>query len=566
MAEQDLSKIHITLDSKLIDEHVDAFLPDELVFKAQLVPRIIHERGPFVDINESDLIKEIASLNAQQNSDNDVDMDQDDHDNLEETPDDDDQLINVNETFTKNKIEALKFISTALNESSLALDFVSLLISCVRPAAGTISMSQHLKKFVPPGSLNSDIVNQVTTPQERELRMKNEKIIGQGWKLSSLESSSNKLRDSSIRLSEEILKEKTFWDTIKKNFNNKEILYKTRDKSTGKRIFAVKYGYEDSGSTYKIQGNAILKTTDNNHRIDFVPLNSVSGSEKKLLRVRILKKQNNDDEFTIFGESKIDENFSQDDSIRSQISKARYFIFEEELFNQLIEEANHLLAFNVSVENESKFSINLIDEIIEFEYIEFDETKSPNEQPSNFDKTENSRAELITTYLRLMLTIKYKKNLESKRQPLVVKNSNQYRYQTTPSSLILRPLIGHFKHEQSLKKIRHLIKDLISNVDNSSFKIYKYCNIKKKEYETDSFKRISKPPLSKFKLLIGDSLTIEVVLSSLDYLNQKIHISAHKIEDLFGEGKKKLIDVDFEDLIQVEECLEWIIEEYKNQE
>lgn len=508
-------------------------------------------------------MKEIEALTAESTGSalNDESTEKTDVEGLDES---EEQSINTNEEFFKNKNESLRYISTALNESSLALDFVSLLISCVRPAAGTISMSQHLKKFVPPGSLNSDIVNRNITPQEREAQFKEEKVIGQGWKLSSLENSAQKLRDSSARLSEEILKEKTFWDTIKKNFNNKEILYKTRDKSSGKRIFAVKYGYEDSGSTYKVQGSAVLKPTKNNQQIEFVPLNNVSGAERKLLRVRILAKQNNDDEFSIIGESKIDEKFSNDESIRSQIAKARYFIFEEELFNQLIGEASSLIAFNVKVESESKISIGLQDESIEIEYVEYDEETSPTEEPVT-ERPANSRAELIATYLRLMLTVKYKKNLESKKQPIVVKTSNSHRLPSA-YSLILRPLVGHFKHEQSLKKLYHLIKDISSSITDSTFTLTKYANITKKENEQDAFKRIFTTPLSKFSLTVSESLKIDVTLSSLDFLNQFIHVTAFKAEDLFGDDQKKVLDVDFEDYRQVEECLVWLIEEYKTKD
>lgn len=517
-----------------------------------------------MNLSESDLKKEVELLSGDSDM-KDTENDAEDQTEVERLEEVDDQSGNTNEEFFKNKNESLRFISTALNESSLALDFVSLLISCVRPAAGTISMSQHLKKFVPPGSLNSDIVKKSITPQEREAQLRKEKIVGQGWKLTSLENSAQKLRDSSARLSEEVLKEKTFWDKIKKNFNNKEILYKTRDKVTGKRIFAVKYGYEDSGSTYKVQGSAVLKPTKNNQQIDFVPLNNASGGERKLLRVRVMAKQNNDDEYSIVGESKIDEKFGSDESIRSQIEKARYFIFEEELFNQLIEEANTLIAYNVKVENESKLSIKLNDEIIDIEYVEYDEGKSPSQEPF-IERPENSRAELVATYLRLMLTVKYKKNLEAKKQPVVVKNSNQNRLLPSAYSLILRPLVGHFNHKQSLKKLYHLIKDISKSVPDSSFTLTKFANVSKKENEQDPFSRIFTPPLSKFSLTVNESLKIDIFLNSLDFLNQIVHVTAYQAEDLFGDDQKKVLDVDFEDYRQVEECLEWLIEEYKTED
>lgn len=525
------------------------FCRDKLTLP-QLLPRIIHERGQFTNITESSLEQELRGDSSL--PDEDTNMEETDL-NSESYPNTSTQTsTTTNEEFYKKKNEVLKHISIALNESSLALDFVSLLISCVRPAAGTISMSSHLKKFVPPGSLNADKVSVQITPEQREDMYKEQKNVGQGWKLSSLESSSTNLRSASARLCEEVQRERVFWDTIKKNFNEKEILYKTRDKTSGKRLFAVKYGYEDSGSTYRITGNAMLKPLQDD-RIEFVPLSSRGGGVKRIVRVRILRKEENDDDYSIVGESRTDGGFANDDSIKTRIEKARFFIFEEELFSQLIDEATGLIAYNVKAESESKISIGLQDETIEIEHVEYEEDNVDNGDRA--PKPEDDRAEMCVTFLRLMLTVKHKKNLESKKQLTVIKASSSSRNLMKPYSLILRPLVGHFIHEHMIQLLYSMVKNLLHNLDGAQFKLRRYINLNKEELKKDPMKRISEPAVSKFTLKVPQKLKIVLELNSFDLVNFRVNTTT------FVSGKK-VLESTFEDIRQIEECLEWLIADY----
>lgn len=499
-----------------------------------MLSRIIHERGSVVNITESELENEIQSP---------VDPQQGETSELEEEVGTVSEA-SQNEKFYRDKNEVLKHIGIALNESSLSLDFVSLLISCVRPAAGTISMSAHLKKFIPPGSLNSDIVANGATERSKEEKYRDEKMIGQGWKLSSLETSSETLHNAGARLSEEVHREKLFWDVIKKNFNNKEILYKTRDKHSGKRLFAVKYGYEDSGSNYKVKGNALLKPVDDH--LEFIPMGNANNGVNKVVRVRIIGKQDGEDDVSILGESKVEGKFQNDGTIRSQIEKARFFIFEEELFTQLSDEAVGLVAYNLKVESEDKMTIEAQEHTIEIEYVDYEESE---EQDSIQQRPENTRAELFATYLRLMLSLRHKANLESKKQPQVLKSATSIRSQSKPQSPILKPLAGHFKHEEAVQQLYGLLHTLAKE-HGGVLKLKRYSNVK----GDDAFERILKAPMTTFQIHVRD-LRVTLVLDSYDFVNTRIHIRA------FNRGKTQL-NIDFEELVQLEECLVWLIEMY----
>ena len=518
----------------------------------QLIKRIIHEHHPFVNITEHDLELEINGKDVATPSPQSLD------DGAEGSDVDTGPLSvsSQNERFYKDKNEALKHISMALNESSLSLDFVSLLISCVRPAAGTISMSAHLKKFVPPGSFNSDLVQSTVTPQAKEEQFKEEKIIGQGWKLSSLEASSDTLHNAGARLSEEVHREKIFWDTIKKNFNNKEILYKTRDKVTGKRVFAVKYGYADSGSTYRVKGSVMLKPMDGS--LELVPI--VEGKKtvvdgNRVVRVRIWGKRDGEDELIGESKSRMDEKLKSDGSIRSKIEKLRYFIFEEELFNQLMDEAVGLIAYNVKIESETKISIESHDEMIEVEYVEYVDEAEDEDTSMNgvTERSENNRAELFATYLRLMLTLKHKENLESKSQPTVLKSSNT-RTLLKPYSLLLKPLVGRFRHQDAADGVYNLLKTLTTA--ESKLQVKKYCNITTDQLKQDPFKKISTPGLTAFQARFTGALTVRVDVDSFDFVNYVIHTKAT------FQGKP-VLSTKFEDVAQLEECLKWLMDVYK---
>src|SRR5579862_1910747 len=84
---------------------------------------------------------------------------------------------------------------TAYEESSLAQDFISLLLSSVRPAAGGASMSAALKQAVPVGALAGVRVVPQQPPAE-------DFTVSVGWKKSALEGASRTLSEAADRLAE----------------------------------------------------------------------------------------------------------------------------------------------------------------------------------------------------------------------------------------------------------------------------------------------------------------------------------------------------------------------------
>ena len=152
---------------------------------AELIPRILFQRKSFLNITEESLQQEIDNQDSLNEVSGEGELTQEDEKNN-----------NNLEKIQSLKHELAQNIGLALNETSLSLDFVSLLISVVKPNLSKSTMSPHLSKTVPIGSLNSDRLQ-----NNDDLNTQDEKIpaIGQGWKYESINKVQGLLKTSSTK-------------------------------------------------------------------------------------------------------------------------------------------------------------------------------------------------------------------------------------------------------------------------------------------------------------------------------------------------------------------------------
>ncbi|CAI5757579.1 unnamed protein product [Candida verbasci] len=220
----------------LDENHIDPFIQDEDKLKLEeLIPRILMTRKSFLNVTEESLSEELKNPNLQP-------------ENIQETTQEEEQDVDL---FNKQKFELTKSINSALNETTLSLDFISLLIASVKPNVGKSTMSPHLQKLVKPTSLNSDkLTKDETTTSKSSTR------IGQGWKIDSLNKIITMFKDSSISLSEQTNKEHNYWNSINFVVSNNEALFKINEPE---KSIGIKYGYGDSGSSYYDDGLGILR-------------------------------------------------------------------------------------------------------------------------------------------------------------------------------------------------------------------------------------------------------------------------------------------------------------------
>jgi hypothetical protein len=100
-------------------------------------------------------------------------------------------------------------------EAYYALDFVSLLLSKEMPRQAEQTLSQHLKQFVPPGSL--DLVRVQAPPLQQATSVAAEQdseLVHTGWKIQSLNTTADTLMAAAARLTGEIEHETRYWQEV----------------------------------------------------------------------------------------------------------------------------------------------------------------------------------------------------------------------------------------------------------------------------------------------------------------------------------------------------------------
>lgn len=132
------------------------------------------------------------------------------------------------EQFENLKKEAFNSIGSAINESSLLLELVSLLLSGSKPKQGLMTMSPYLKQHLPVGSVNSD---KISMKQILNNDIVKNYLIKMAWKLQTLDTIKEYNDYNFKKLNEQMLIENKYWSIIAdsglfqkgaliKNYNN----------------------------------------------------------------------------------------------------------------------------------------------------------------------------------------------------------------------------------------------------------------------------------------------------------------------------------------------------------
>ncbi|CAI4061029.1 hypothetical protein SUVZ_05G0930 [Saccharomyces uvarum] len=585
----------------------------------QLIPIILRQRGPgfkFVDLNEKELQNETnqrddddaddSSNNEKKNGNAEdenvqvgedfMDVDYEDKDdslnllneaehktNENGEADDNVETMMTQEQFVKRRKDMVEHINLAMNESSLALEFVSLLLSSVKESTGMSSMSPFLRKVVKPSSLNSDKIPYEPPTKEEFIELD---ILNKGWKLQSLNDSKDLLRKSFNKLSFILQNEHDYWNKIMQNISNKDVIFKIRDRSSGQKLLAIKYGYEDSGSTYRHdRGIANIRNNIESQNLDLIPHSSSAvkstdflHSVKKFLRVRIFTKIESEDDYILSGESIMDGDGDNDEAeakdIRKQIQILKKIIFEKELMYQLKKECGLLISYGVSIENENKVIIELPNEKFEIELLTLDDDSIVNHE-QDLPKINDKRANLMLVMLRLLLVVMFKKTLRSRvSSPQRVTN-----LKVDNDVLLIRPILGKVRFANYKLLLKKIIKDYVldilpgSSITETEFKREESQgneniddeNITRLNKEIRAFDKLLTVPKRELEINLPPSEhkspRLSLILESPNYCNALIHI---KFEDT-SEANAVAFDTTFSDFKEVEDFLHFIVAEFIQQ-
>ncbi|CAK9438623.1 uncharacterized protein LODBEIA_P28470 [Lodderomyces beijingensis] len=609
------------------NENKDPFLQEEDDFRlSELIPRILYERRSFLNITEDSLKREIESSNTLKKG---VDGENEIDEQNVHAVDDDDQIIpeeiaelkdaaaaaaaatttttttaaaaaaatttetpapgttteSAQDIFNRQRIELSKDVANALNETSLSLDFVSLLLSSVKPNISKNTMSPHLQKFIKPSSLNSDKLEVEDADAAANDSIKNNKV-GQGWKAEAMKKVTELFKTTSENVKQQVAKERRYWNMINLVRSNNEALFRMRDPVSNARAIGVRYGYSDSGSDLSDKGLALLRKNTQTGEISFVPLSSNTSqlnnntSQRKYVRVRMLTKF--DDDYIVTGQSRFnyDYNTSTHDII-NQIENARVFLFETDLFYQLTREAKILLSYKVAT-TQDKISIEIADGIIEIENAVYDEL---NEEPylgnyyqnvNEASSINNDKCQLVLTYFKLMLCCFYKYNLKLKQK---VPTSLTKWKQSNSHPLILRPFLGNIRHESYISCMQKILEDLVAGKsikkeegDNDNYnkpKLHKFSNLKEKS--KNPFQKAIEKPRSVFDLSLHNSksnvLKIKIVITTnelfVDLILRLTTIKYETVTDFEADiNGTNILQMDFNDFEEIQTCLDWTIRDF----
>ncbi|EER31787.1 conserved hypothetical protein [Candida tropicalis MYA-3404] len=554
-------------------DHIDPFIQDEDKLKLEeLIPRILIERKSFLNVTEASLQQEIENSNEEAQVATEIDTSAIDVP-LEE---DEDQQ----EVFNKQKFELSKNINYALNETQLSLDFISLLIASVKPNLAKSTISPHLSKFVKPTSLNSDRLGQEGTEDSNNNNNSQSSNVGQGWKLESLNKITDLFREASVNLNDQVIKERRYWNMINLVLANGEALFRMRDPENNARAIGVKYGYGDSGSNYHDQGLALLRKDNQTGEVSFHPITSLNnakivGKINKFIRVKILSQIDGD--YMLTGQSVFQFDFkSSKQNIINDIEKARFFLFEEDLFYQLIREAKLLVNYNVSIIS-NKIIIEINNTIIEIESIIYDELNEEElenyyQNISEYSSLNNKKCQLILNYLKLMLCCYYQYNLKLKQK---VPTSLTKWKQSNSHPLILRPLVGNMRHELNLSNMESILRTLAAKfgekLKKSKLNVDKFTNLAVRSRKSNPFQKSIEKPVSKFSLVLENGsaqiMVVNVTLTTNElFVNLIIHlrlIRFNTVEDFEGNvNGVNVLQLGFSDFNEIEECLDWSIQNF----
>ncbi|KAI5961761.1 SRB4 [Candida margitis] len=401
----------VYLDFDLNDNgHVDPFIKDEANLGLQeLIPRILQERKHFVNITEKALVDEIESLETSKS----VDKSSDAVDESKLTPigAQDATEDTIQEKFNIQKFELTRNINNALNETSLSLDFVSLLVASVKPNIAKNTMSPHLQKLIKPSSLNSD---KLAKEEEETLQKDTARStkIGHGWKTEAASKITCLFKQSSENLTTQVKKENKYWNMISLVWSNDEALFRMRDPANNARAIGVKYGYGDSGSDFQDKGLALFRKNVQTGEVSFHPLstsgNNLVAKTYRYVRVRMLSRIDSD--FMLTGQSVFDYKCKKSShDIINEIEMARFFLFEEDLFYQISREAAILFSYNVSATTD-KVTIGTENEIIEFENVLYDDANE--EELENYYQNVSSLSQYLNDVNDILINLALQYNLD----------------------------------------------------------------------------------------------------------------------------------------------------------
>ncbi|KAL9130703.1 MAG: hypothetical protein Q9217_001182 [Psora testacea] len=392
-----------------------------------LIARINEQKGSFRNVTEVSLEEEIRN-------DADGEIAVGDEGSLVAVEEVEDIRSKKDEVY-KARDEMLKQIGQAQQESAMALDFVSLLLSQGTPGPAGLTLSPFLRQNLPLGSLGVEIVQ---APEESESERQLGEMVAMGWRMQALSDVADSLLNSASRLGGEVERETRYWDQV---LAVKEKRWSLSRLPREKNTLGVRYGFAEAYSSFRDRGLAALRQDEEgNLSLDHGHRSSVN----RRLRVRVLRK-----DVSISASSDPPEFGAQGEPLEHDILEARNSIFEEELDHELHREAQHL----------ANQGVQCIDNIILLPYEEDKQIEIGLTPKDGIEDRESSKddniSDIIALFLRILLSQAHQENLKHRSQPPAPIREGQY---PRPVYAILKPVIELLQHRSRVASIYDLLE------------------------------------------------------------------------------------------------------------
>jgi mediator of RNA polymerase II transcription subunit 17, fungi type len=197
-------------------------------------------------------------------------------------------------------------------------------VSLHNPEVGSLSMSPVLKSSAPVGSLGFDKVQRKPDPKV----VKDDQAISRAWKIEGLNSAANALLGASQKLGEEVDKEAKYWEQVLAIREEGWVITRMPGE---RRTLGVRFGFAESAAEYKNKGIGALRRGENGDVV-MEDVATAGSHGKAMLRVRVIENGEVKGASSQIGNKK-------SGSVKDMIERARNFIYEDELFFEIMRDA-----------------------------------------------------------------------------------------------------------------------------------------------------------------------------------------------------------------------------------
>ncbi|KAK3113957.1 RNA polymerase II mediator complex subunit [Teratosphaeriaceae sp. CCFEE 6253] len=420
--------------------------PDTSSLK-DILARVHVDRGGFRSITEASLQEEIAAEGALDLSDEDDEDDEDDakeEDPSSAKPSTRDELYKAREAM-------LRGVDAAHNESMIALDFVSLLLTHTAPELGRLSLSPNLKQQLPLNVLGHDVWHKM--PQNKA-RTAQDELIAINVRMEGLQQSADGLLAAASRLEENVRKETQFWDQILSITENGWNVCKIPGQQ---HRLGVTYGFSESAPEFSRRGIAALHATSAGD----ITLERSIGSKPSAMRVKLQR------DGLVVGISRTPALLDDGETtLEARIRHARNSLFDEELYHELIRESRTQTSLGVGMSGNAIVFRPAVTDLphgaeVVLELVSLDDVRDETSEP----REQDSMAQGIAIAARLLLSQAHREKARKRSAIPPLLSERKEERSTLP---IMRPVMAFLLHQAAIHRINAYVAGIASSMSAAS--------------------------------------------------------------------------------------------------